>query len=533
MAEPYKIILVDDEDEVRGRISSKISAESGFIVVGTAGNGYDALELIEKHEPQVVLTDIKMPYIDGIELAGIIRRDHPTVRIGFITGFDEFDYAREAIELGVKSYLTKPLTQEDIAAFLLKLKRELDDEIRDNYSREQIQKQYEQSIPLVIENCFVSLLASGASGSSADIEQLRGYGVSLDESPYVVAFAVVERNPESWGIIEFEKLKLSVRSRLGSLLDQESLEYYRFMFHEGEVFIVKQKGSEFARTIDAVLNRMARSAEQFMAVRVNVGVSLPHKDFRQLAKAYEEAASALYTGRFGALSPVNHFGQAGERDSGFVRLRETDGKNLEYQLRFGSDEALFACISELKADAKKKAHKASGLNLYAVNLAGLLANYAASLGLDIDELTGGNLIDSLAHMHSLEELFSWLLSVSTLIRQRGAAAKLGTSRNVLEKATAIMHRRYSDADLTLDAVCNELSISPSYLSQLFRKYKESSFVKYLTGIRMEAAMNLLTTTGDLIVDVAIQVGYKDVYYFSHSFKKWTGVSPKKYRENKS
>ncbi|GAB1455352.1 hypothetical protein MASR2M48_06590 [Spirochaetota bacterium] len=214
MAEPYKIILVDDEDEVRGRISSKISAESGFIVVGTAGNGYDALELIEKHEPQVVLTDIKMPYIDGIELAGIIRRDHPTVRIGFITGFDEFDYAREAIELGVKSYLTKPLTQEDIAAFLLKLKRELDDEIRDNYSREQIQKQYEQSIPLVIENCFVSLLASGASGSSADIEQLRGYGVSLDESPYVVAFAVVERNPESWGIIEFEKLKLSVRSCL-------------------------------------------------------------------------------------------------------------------------------------------------------------------------------------------------------------------------------------------------------------------------------------------------------------------------------
>ena len=86
MNEPYKIILVDDEDEVRGRISSKIMAESGFQVVGTAGNGYDALELIEKFSPQVVLTDIKMPYIDGIELARIIRRDYPTVRIGFITG---------------------------------------------------------------------------------------------------------------------------------------------------------------------------------------------------------------------------------------------------------------------------------------------------------------------------------------------------------------------------------------------------------------------------------------------------------------
>lgn len=90
VSEKYKIILVDDEDEVRGRISSKILGDSGFEVVGTAGNGYDALELIEKFSPHVVMTDIKMPYIDGIELARIIRREYPTVRIGFITGYDEF-----------------------------------------------------------------------------------------------------------------------------------------------------------------------------------------------------------------------------------------------------------------------------------------------------------------------------------------------------------------------------------------------------------------------------------------------------------
>ena len=91
MDDLYKIILVDDEDEVRGRISSKILAGSGFVVAGTAGNGYDALELIEKYNPHVVLTDIKMPYIDGIELAHIIRRDYPAIKIGFITGYDELD----------------------------------------------------------------------------------------------------------------------------------------------------------------------------------------------------------------------------------------------------------------------------------------------------------------------------------------------------------------------------------------------------------------------------------------------------------
>jgi two-component system response regulator YesN len=152
MEELYKIILVDDEDEVRGRIPSKISEDSGFTVVGTTGNGYDALELIEKHSPQVVLTDIKMPYIDGIELAAIIRRDFPTVRVGFITGYNEFDYAREAIRHNVRSYLTKPLTQEDIASFLRHLKVELDEEYRDRYNRELIEKRYEQSVPLIIEN---------------------------------------------------------------------------------------------------------------------------------------------------------------------------------------------------------------------------------------------------------------------------------------------------------------------------------------------------------------------------------------------
>ncbi|OHD78324.1 MAG: hypothetical protein A3J97_17195 [Spirochaetes bacterium RIFOXYC1_FULL_54_7] len=263
MTEPCKIILVDDEDEVRGRISSKISAESGFLVVGTAGNGYDALELIEKHAPQVVLTDIKRPYIDGIELAGIIRRDHPTVRIGFITGCDEFDYAREAIELNVRSYLAKPLTQEDISAFLQKLKVELDSEIRDNFNREQLQKQFEQSIPLIIENYFLSILALGASGSSDDIEQLLKYGVSLDDAKYLVAFALVERNQASWGIIDFEKLKFSVRSRFGALLDSEGFEYHHFMLNEGIVFVIKEKGQDFARQLDVVLQPYGQDYRSF------------------------------------------------------------------------------------------------------------------------------------------------------------------------------------------------------------------------------------------------------------------------------
>lgn len=110
MQDLYKILLVDDEDEIRGRIASLIDQQSGFAVVGKAGNGHDAYELVEEIRPDVVLTDIKMPFVDGIELARMLKRDYPTVKVAFITGYDEFKYAQEAIELDVISYLMKPLT---------------------------------------------------------------------------------------------------------------------------------------------------------------------------------------------------------------------------------------------------------------------------------------------------------------------------------------------------------------------------------------------------------------------------------------
>ncbi len=531
MAEPYKIILVDDEDEIRGRIASKISEDSGFTVVGTAGNGYDALELIEKYAPQVVLTDIKMPYIDGIELAGIIRREYPTVRIGFITGYDEFDYARQAIQLNVRSYLTKPLTQEDISAFLCQLKNELDEEYRDNYNREQILKRYEQSLPLIIENYFVSFLASGASGSKDEIEQLRQCGVALDDSRYLVSLAMLERNPEHWGVMEFEQLKLSVRSRLGSLLSLEGLEHYCFPFHEGIVFVVKEKGTDFERQVDLVFNRMVTTTEHFLSVQIDMGISSMHSDFRQLRDAWEEANKALTYSRFSGVSHVSYFSQAGTRESRPVSLKESDAASLEHALRYGTEAQISEIFDTLKRDALRDFSQAGNLSIYVLDMVGLMARHASSMGIDMNELAEDDIIELMGKMRSLDQLFAWISSIAAKIRERSFAAKANNAQRMLERAVAMLRKEYANPDLTMDLVCDTLGISASYLGQLFKKYRESTFVKFLTGIRMEKAKEQLATTGDRIVEIAQQCGYSDVYYFSHSFKKHTGVSPKKYRED--
>ncbi|MBU0935882.1 MAG: response regulator [Spirochaetes bacterium] len=530
MAEPYKIILVDDEDEVRGRISSKISAESGFQVVGTAGNGYDALELIEQHSPQVVLTDIKMPYIDGLELASIIRRDHPTVRIGFITGYDEFDYAREAIELNVRSYLTKPLTQEDISRFLHKLKLELDTEIQENYNREQIQQRYQQSLPLIIENYFVSLLASGVATSQSDVEQLRQHGVTLDDSPYVLVSVYVERLPEHWGVIEYQKLKMAVRNRLNALLKLENLDHYHFSFHESLVFIIKQRSQSNSQQLDVLLNRMVQTTKHFLAVPVDIGVSDRHSDFRQLAAAYEEADRALSSSRFSSISPITYYNQQSSSEVRRLRFKEEDARTFEHALRFSPDAELKALLDDLRQNASAAATDGGNFDLYILNLASLLANYAAAGDVDLDALLGDNLLTLLQKLRGVDQLFDWVYSLVLRIRSQGMASKASNSHKLLAAAKTAIRTRYADPDLTMEDLCDQLAISPSYLGQLFKKYEDSSFVRFLTAVRMEKAKELLATTGDRIVELAVQCGYRDVYYFSHSFKKYHGLSPKKYRE---
>jgi two-component system response regulator YesN len=524
---------VDDEDEVRGRIPSKISEDSGFTVVGTTGNGYDALELIEKHSPQVVLTDIKMPYIDGIELAAIIRRDFPTVRVGFITGYNEFDYAREAIRHNVRSYLTKPLTQEDIASFLRHLKVELDEEYRDRYNRELIEKRYEQSVPLIIENFFINYLVAGSAGLTEDLENLKEYGVSLDHERYVAAYVRMERTAGDGRIMEHEKLKFSLRANLDSILERETLDHYSFLFNEGIVFLIKESGLLFKRNLDNVLYQLVKTSEHFLQLRITIGVSTFHKGFPEMGIAYEEAAQAASLSRLRGEGPIIYIDQITQGARRSIIMGEADSKTLEHAVRFGKSEDVRSTLAELRSKALANTSEGTDFHLYVLNLVNLLANYAASLDADIHQLIGEDILEFMIKFRSLDELFSWADGFIGLLREAGEKSKMNNAQRLLEKAAALIEQRYGDCNLTMEAVCDELGLSVSYLSHLFKRYKETTFVKYLTSRRIEKAKELLAGTGDRIVEVANICGYRDVYYFSHSFKKYTGLPPRTFREHNS
>jgi two-component system response regulator YesN len=530
MEELYKMILVDDEDEVRGRISSKISEESGFTVVGAAGNGYDALELIEKHSPHVVLTDIKMPFIDGIELATIIKRDYPATRVAFITGYDEFDYAREAVELHVSSYLTKPVTQNDISRFLDKLKAELDDEFKKQYNLEILRKRYEESIPLIIDNYFTSFLITSSEPSPGDIENLKQYGVFLDDGSYLLSLVQLERSADLEDVMEYEKRKLSVRSVIKTILERNHHHFYSFHFNDGLVFIIKEEGPLFRKKIDTVFYEMVQMNRKFLSARIDIGVSTLHTRFGQLKEAYLEAEKALGYSQFLNTGRIVYIDQLEEEKPRMISLGEPEIKAIEYALKFGSAESLELILGQMKDQALREHPDVTSFKLYVINLANIVVNFAETLEGDPQELLGGDILEKMTAFRNLEQLFDWVLAVLLKLKAAHLDRKMTNSQRFLDRAVGYIDQNYTNPDISMDEVCEYLGISISYLSLLFKKHRDTTFVKYLTGVRMEKARELLTLTDHRIIEIAEKCGYRDVYYFSHSFKKFMGVSPKRYRE---
>lgn len=530
MDELYKMILVDDEDEVRGRISSKISEESGFKVVGTAGNGYDALELIEEYSPHVVLTDIKMPYINGIELASLIRRDFPTIRIAFITGFDELDYAKEAIELNVSSYMTKPLTQNDISRFLNKLKLELDEEFREKYNLKLLRKKYEESIPLILDNYFISYLLGARIGNTSDTENLKQYGVSLDDKSYLLGFITLERDEKLRDVIEYEKMKLSVRSVSSNILERYNFVFYSFLFNDGIVFIIKKKGSAFRKTIDPVLYEIVKMNERFLSSHIDLGVSTLHEGFKQLRLAYEEAEKALNNSRFLNKGRIAYIEEIEEKTPTLFSLSDSEVREIEHASRYANDSELRNLIESLKMKSLRDNKSMSNYYPCAINLINILIQFSQSVEADLYVAAGGDVQEMISQFHSLEQVFDWFLALLLKLREKNVTSRVSNSQKLLDNAVKYIEQNYTDPTISMEKACEHLGISISYLSLLFKKEKQTTFIKYLTKTRMERAMELLRLTGDRIVEISGQCGYSDVYYFSHSFKKYKGVSPRKYRE---
>lgn len=407
MKENYRMILVDDEDDVRGRILSKINEDSGFTVVGKAGNGYDAIDLIEKYKPHVVLTDIKMPFINGIELAKIIRRDYPTTKVAFISGYDEFEYAREAIELNVVSYLMKPVTSEDINSFLAKLKEALEHEFDYLSNTRLIHQRYNDSIPLLV-NSYLSTYRYRNELNNQDISHLEQYQLSFATSNYIVAVIGFENNEE---IKSTEETKIFIGNLISRVF--KKVEYvHHFLIPEGVVLLIKDDHLKQARFIDIELYELVQFAEEYRQTTLEIGVSSVFHDFRHYPEGCRHAEQALRHSKYFNIGQIIYYDDIDKKETKQVLLDETQLSEFEYLLKFGDKEDIKRSLDQLLNLSYTEKNIIIDPQLLIIKLSNALINFSSSINVDITEVCTDNIVSTLSNFKELDEMnqfiYEWI-----------------------------------------------------------------------------------------------------------------------------
>lgn len=527
----YKLILVDDEEDVREGVSQEIDWQSyGFEVIAKAENGKEALELVERCRPDVVVTDIKMPFMNGLQLAEAVRQQFPATRIIILTGFDEFEYAQKAVKLNIDEYVLKPFSANELIDVLAKVKSRMDEEAAHRENIQMLRDSYRKSLP-VLREVFLSSLLSGKLANEDILAKAHEYGVELTGTEFLVSVICLDNSKKEEQQLLLFAVKNIVQEQVGD-------RHHGIVFlHNDQVVLLMRKEQDDSRRLQdqtqAVLEEIRRTVEKYMSSTVTIGVGTAITEVTDLPYSYEDAVLALdYKGILGN-NRLIFIDDVEQQSREKVRFDERVEHELVRCIKMGTVVELHEVVEELFRDVADGHVSIQDYRIYLLEIMTTILKTAQRADLDMEELFGGpsHLVAEISTFNNLQDAKNRITQICERIMGRIASGRQTSYKRLVDQAVAYTHQNYHAVDISIHKVCAHLHISPGYFSGIFKKETKMSFVTYLLQLRMEKAKELLRTTDLKTFEIAEQVGYADPNYFSFCFRKHVGVSPKEYKNS--
>ncbi|WP_201319293.1 response regulator [Paenibacillus sp. EPM92] len=540
----YKLILAEDEEDVREGIVQEIDwARYGFEVADTAENGKDAMELIERWVPDVVVTDIKMPFMDGLQLSEWIRERYPTTKVIILTGFDEFEYAQKAIKLQIDEYVLKPFSAQELIDVLVKIKEQIDEETERKKNMLTLQEHYRQSLP-VLREVFLSSLVTRKLPRRQIEEKCRNYQIELDGDAYVVSVISLDKpgEEEPGAGQSAESLRFSNDMELKAFAALNVTEEIADKHNLGLVFL--HNGQLVAITIHrdeanepaikktlTIMEEVRQSIEKYLKFTVSIGIGTVCRDVTDLSYSHQDAELAL---DYRLILGGNRLISIDDVETRFVeklRFDELKEHALIRCLKVGTTQEMQETVDSLFEGIVDLQVSVKDYQIYLMEILTAILKAAKDARADLDAIFGADFMP-LAELHrfaELQEAKSWVVGLCTRLMQAIASDRQCTYKSLVDQAKEYTLNHFHESDISINKVCGHLHISAGYFSSIFKKEAKMTFGAYLMHIRMEAAKELLRTTDLKAFEIAEKVGYTEPNYFSFSFRKHVGVSPKEYR----
>ena len=541
-----KIFLAEDEVVVRETIKRMIPWEElGFELVGEAADGEMALPLLIRQQPDLLITDIKMPFMDGLTLARLAKKEIPGLKVVILSGYDDFNYAKQAIGIGVEDYLLKPITKNALIERL--------SEIRSRYEHEKTQKEYYEKFQREMQayeknssRDFFEALVDGSMDMMEVYKRAEKLGLDIVAEAYNVLIFTMNCDEDfsgqrdeysSWEAESLELLENIFAGHSSAMLFRSNIFSYGVLL-KGQRETIEENTRACVDEIRKILSRQDGRREWFLAVGQSVDrLSQIQKSYHTASRAFSQRylydENILY---YDEMETMEHpGGQAETEDNAYLQKVDVNALNpaiLQKFLSNGLQEETENFVKDyFYAIGQEPMESLVFRNYVILNVRFSVISFIKGLGCDTNEMESADTEEVLAesgkNMESAIAYAKKMISQAIEIRDQNSGNK---NRSILKTAVDFIDSHYMEEDISLNTVANVANVSSNHFSALFSQNMGQTFIEYLTTLRMNKAKELLRCTGMRSSEIAGEIGYKDAHYFSYLFKKTQGMTPSDYRK---
>lgn len=534
-----KVFLVEDEMVIRRGIKNSIDWEKeGYIFCGEASDGELAYPMIIKEKPDILITDIRMPFMDGLELCKLVKKELPNIKILILSGYDEFDYAKEAIRLGVTEYLLKPISSGKLLEALNGVSESIRREKEDKDLVRKYMEEMRENTEHEKQKFFEQMIAGNLSMADA-LETGKKYEMNLSAGMYnllLFRFTLGKENRKSGELLgEAEYAIEKLTERLEYVFEfQRGVEGWAFLLMADNEEQMSERVKELSKDLEEIM-------KNYSTIAYFGGIGQPVARLRELEESFREAERALaarFTMELNRIISVEDIRMAQNVDTlddieitSFGEIEKTRTM-LEKFLNNGAEDEIDEFVDVYINELPEENLKSVLMRQYIIMDAYIvMMSFCEKIeGIEGEmQAQSEELKNSMKTIQTLEEIKNYIrMLLKKIIGVRDTISGRRYS-DIIEIAKDQIRKTYMSDEISLNAIAAEVGMSPSYFSSIFSKEMGKTFVEYLTEIRMDRAKELLMCSSMKTSEIGYEVGYKDPHYFSYIFKKTQNCTPKEFR----
>lgn len=532
-----KVFLVEDEFVVREGIKNNVDWKShGYDFCGEASDGELAFPMIQKLKPDIVITDIRMPFMDGLALSKLIKKEMPWIEIIILSGFEEFEYAKEGIKIGIAQYLLKPISGEDLLKEVDTVAEKIIEKQKESEIREKYLREMEENFLKERKDLF-QYLVTGSKSAAELLEMADKLNIDLSSMWYNIVLMVTKSINHAQN--EYSNSLIEIEEKLKEIDDDHILIFDRNL--EGKAFLFKADSKEELETIQKdYLTKVVNILKDYENVRYFGGIGLPINRLRELPVSFESASHA-FAHRYlvseslilnGEEMRQREYLKKEEFDLSNVNPKQIDRNKIKEFLKVGDKEEVIYFVEEFFRDLGSSVMKSNMFRQYiTMDVYFCVVDFLEGLQIQREEIEPFDITSGILQtQESAMEYVTCIVKKALELREKTASNRYG---DVVDEVMRYIEENYADEELSLNVLASHVNFSPNHLSMIFSQQTGQTFIKYLTDFRMNKAKELLRCTGKKSSVISMEVGYKDPHYFSYLFKKTQGMTPTQYRGGKN